>query len=60
MTGGRVKRLEKYIKDQTFMLTYGDGLSSVNIKKLLKFHRKHKNCYPYSCETTRAFWSNKN
>tara|TARA_B000000532_G_scaffold227075_1_gene205822 strand:- start:127 stop:819 length:693 start_codon:yes stop_codon:yes gene_type:complete len=42
MTGGRVKRLEKYIKDQTFMLTYGDGLSSVNIKKLLKFHRKHK------------------
>ena len=42
MTGGRIKRLEKYIGDQTFMLTYGDGLSSVNIKKLLKFHKKHK------------------
>ena len=42
MTGGRLKRLEKYLKNETFMLTYGDGLSNVNLKKLLKFHKKHK------------------
>ncbi len=42
MTGGRLKRLKKYLKDETFMLTYGDGLSNVNLKKLLKFHRKNK------------------
>ncbi len=33
-TGGRLKRLEKYLKNETFMLTYGDGLSNVNLKKL--------------------------
>ena len=42
MTGGRLKRLERYLKNETFMLTYGDGLSNVNLKKLLKFHKKHK------------------
>ena len=42
MTGGRLKRLEKYLKDQTFMMTYGDGISDVNLKKLLNFHLKHK------------------
>lgn len=41
MTGGRVKRVAKYIGDQTFMLTYGDGVSSVNIADLLKYHRGH-------------------
>ena len=40
MTGGRLKRLKKYLKNETFMLTYGDGLSDVNIKKLLNFHKK--------------------
>ena len=39
MTGGRLKRLEKYLKDEKcFMFTYGDGISNVNLKKLLKFH----------------------
>jgi len=39
MTGGRVKRIQKYInKDKHFCLSYGDGLSNVNIKKLIKFH----------------------
>ena len=33
MTGGRLKRLEKYLKNETFMLTYGDGLSDINLKK---------------------------
>ena len=42
MTGGRLKRLKKYLKGQTFLLTYGDGVSNVNIKKLVKFHKKNK------------------
>jgi len=42
MTGGRLKRLEKFIGKETFMMTYGDGLSNVNLKKLLKFHKKKK------------------
>ena len=42
MTGGRLKRLRKYIGDKTFLMTYGDGLSNVNIKKLVKFHKKNK------------------
>ena len=43
MTGGRLKRLKKYLSNETFMLTYGDGLSDVNLKKLLEFHKKNKN-----------------
>ena len=42
MTGGRLKRLKKYIGKETFMMTYGDGLSNLNLKKLLKFHKKNK------------------
>jgi glucose-1-phosphate cytidylyltransferase len=42
MTGGRLKRLQKYIGNETFMMSYGDGLSNVNLKKLLKFHKKNK------------------
>jgi glucose-1-phosphate cytidylyltransferase len=42
MTGGRLKRLKKYLKDESFFLTYGDGLSDVNITKLLRFHNKSK------------------
>ena len=42
MTGGRLKRLKKYVGNETFMMTYGDGLSNVNLKKLLKFHKKNK------------------
>ncbi len=41
-TGGRVRRVRDYIGDQTFMLTYGDGVSNVDITKLLKFHKNHK------------------
>lgn len=40
MTGGRVKRVKKYVGEEPFMLTYGDGLCSVNIKELEQFHRK--------------------
>ena len=42
MTGGRLKRLTKLLGNETFMLTYGDGLSNVNLKKLLKFHKDNK------------------
>ena len=42
MTGGRLKRLTKYIGNETFMMTYGDGLSNVNLKKLLSFHKNNK------------------
>jgi len=41
MTGGRVKRLKKYIGDETFMLTYGDGVANVDIQKLIEFHKSH-------------------
>jgi glucose-1-phosphate cytidylyltransferase len=42
-TGGRLKRLEPYLRDETFMLTYGDGVSNVDLGMLLQFHRAH-NC----------------
>lgn len=41
MTGGRIKRAQEIIGDETFMLTYGDGVSDVNIEKLVSFHRSH-------------------
>jgi len=43
MTGGRIKRLQKYLKSEKFFLTYGDGLCDVNINKLLNFHKKNNN-----------------
>ena len=43
MTGGRIRKIKKYLKnDNYFCLSYGDGLSDVNIKKLINFHIKHK------------------
>ena len=41
MTGGRIKRVQKYIGNETFMMTYGDGVCDVNIADLVKFHKKH-------------------
>ena len=41
MTGGRVKRIRPYVGDEPFMLTYGDGLADVDLKKLEEFHRQH-------------------
>jgi len=41
MTGGRIKRLQPYIGDETFMLTWGDGVSTVDLNRLLAFHRNH-------------------
>ena len=43
MTGGRLKRIHDYVKDEnSFCMTYGDGLSNVNIKRLIEFHDHHK------------------
>ena len=42
MTGGRIKKAKEFIGDETFMLTYGDGVSDVNIKELVEFHKKNK------------------
>jgi glucose-1-phosphate cytidylyltransferase len=44
MTGGRIKKVEKYIDDDTFMLTYGDGVADIDIKDLLEYHRGHGKC----------------
>lgn len=41
-TGGRLKRIKDFVKNETFMLTYGDGLSNVDISKLVKFHKSKK------------------
>lgn len=41
MTGGRIKRVKEYIGNETFMVTYGDGVSNINISELVDYHRKH-------------------
>lgn len=41
LTGGRIKRIQPYIGDETFMLTYGDGVANINIAKLVEFHKMH-------------------
>jgi glucose-1-phosphate cytidylyltransferase len=42
MTGGRLKKIQKYVENETFCFTYGDGLSDINITNLLKFHKTNK------------------
>lgn len=41
MTGGRIKRIQKYVGDEPFMMTYGDGVCDVDISKLVEYHKKH-------------------
>lgn len=41
MTGGRIKRIQPYVGDETFMMTYGDGVCDVNVDELVAFHRSH-------------------
>ena len=61
MTGGRLKRLSKHLGKETFLMTYGDGVSNVNLKKLIAFHKqKKKNYDPHSCKTSRKIWGYKN
>lgn len=42
MTGGRIKRIKEYVKDEPFLLTYGDGVADINIDKLLSCHKENK------------------
>lgn len=41
LTGGRIKRIKDYIRDETFLLTYGDGVCDVNIRDTVEFHKRH-------------------
>ncbi len=41
MTGGRIKRIQKYVGDETFLMTYGDGVCDVDVNALIEFHKKH-------------------
>lgn len=42
MTGGRLKRVKEYLGNETFMMTYGDGVADIDVAKLVDFHKKHK------------------
>ena len=42
MTGGRLKKVKNFVKDETFCFTYGDGVSDINISELIKFHKNKK------------------
>ena len=42
MTGGRIKRIQKYVGDEPFILTYGDGIGDINMKELVEYHKQHK------------------
>ena len=56
LTGGRIKRVQKYIGDEPFMLTYGDGVSNVNIKELVDFHKmNNKLCTVTSVQPSGRF-----
>ena len=41
MTGGRIKRIQRYVDNETFLMTYGDGVCDVEIDKLVEFHKNH-------------------
>lgn len=57
MTGGRVKRIQKYVGNEPFMLTYGDGVCDINIKDLVAFHEKHgKNSNIDGCSNGTKIW----
>ena len=48
-TGGRIKKIEELIQGEDFMVTYGDGVSDLNIKKLLNFHKRHGKTATVTC-----------
>ena len=41
MTGGRIKRIQRYVENETFLMTYGDGVCDVEIDILVEFHKSH-------------------
>ena len=54
----RLKRIEKYIKEDNFCFTYGDGLN-INIQSLVNYHKSHNCSSPYSCSASWKIWSSK-
>ena len=56
MTGGRIKRIEKYIGDETFCMTYGDGVSDIHIGNEIKFHKENNNCAPMAAVQPPGRW----
>ena len=54
MTGGRLKRMQQYIGNEPFLLTYGDGVSNIDIESLLKFHKSHGKMVTVSAVHPRA------
>ena len=56
-TGGRLNKILKLIDDETVMITYGDGLSNVNINKLLKSYKIEKNFNSYCSPPSGKIWS---
>jgi glucose-1-phosphate cytidylyltransferase len=56
MTGGRIKRIQPYTNNETFLLTYGDGVGNINIKKLVEYHKQHgKHCTVTSVQPSGRF-----
>jgi len=56
MTGGRIKRIQPYINNEPFMLTYGDGVGNINIKELVDYHKSHgKYCTVTSVQPSGRF-----
>ena len=61
LKGARIKRIQKYIKSENFHLTYGDGLSNVDLNELVKFHNYHKKNFNSDCsEASFKIWRNEN
>ncbi len=56
MTGGRLKRVREYIGNETFCMTYGDGVTDVNIDELVKFHKEQNHCHINCCSGTWKIW----
>ncbi|TWR31169.1 glucose-1-phosphate cytidylyltransferase [Mucilaginibacter pallidiroseus] len=56
MTGGRIKRIQPYVNNETFMLTYGDGVGNIDIKQLVEYHKNHgKQCTVTSVQPSGRF-----
>ena len=56
MTGGRILRAKDIINKEPFMLTYGDGVGDINIRKLIDFHKKHNKYLTMTSAQPDAFW----
>ena len=60
MTGGRLLRIKKYINNDQFCLTYGDGLSNIDLNKLVEFHNSHSKLATITAVKTPGRWGSLN